>query len=85
MIEIVLFGSVKRKLETDKNLFLIENKGPVSVREALGLAGFKEELLNSERILAHCGMNTMRLSKALDHMDLHDGDRLTLINVVQGG
>ena len=85
MIEIVLFGSVKRKLETDKNLFLIEKKGPVSVREALALAGFKEELLNSERILAHCGMNTMRLSKALDHMELRDGDRLTLINVVQGG
>lgn len=85
MIEIMLFGSAKRKLGTDKNLFLIDKKGPVSVREALRLAGFKEELLNSERILAQCGMNTMRLSKALDRMDLNDGDRLTLINVVQGG
>ena len=85
MIEIMLCGSAKRKLGTDKNLFLIDKKGPVSVREALRLAGFKEELLNSERILAQCGMNTMRLSKALDRMDLNDGDRLTLINVVQGG
>ena len=85
MIEIVLLGAVRRMFGTEESRFLAETDGPVSVRKALDLAGLDVSGLNQDRILALREGESLRLSAALDSMLLRQGEKLSLMKIVQGG
>ena len=85
MIEIVLLGAVRRMFGTEESRFLAKTDGPVSVREALDLAGLDVSGLNQDRILALREGESLRLSVALDSMLLRQGEKLSLMKIVQGG
>lgn len=85
MIEIVLIGAVRKSLGMDENQYELDTDGPISVREALSCTGLDLEKLNPDRILVLQEGTSCSLSRALDTIMLRSGEKITLINMIQGG
>ncbi len=85
MMEIVLVGAVRRSFGTDQSRFVLDTETPVSVREALSLAGLDLSKARTDRILVLREGSSSRLSRALDTETVGDGEKITLANMIQGG